>query len=96
MSEVDLKARVAELEAALAPFATTAEQIDREVPTARSQITWFERPCMDDDEVRIECFPLPDEAFVLHAARQHDPNPVTEMIGLQMCHLRRARSVLGV
>jgi hypothetical protein len=83
------------LMAALQPFATTAEQIDREVQGARSQITQFETPFLEDEDVRISVFPVPDEAFVLHAARWHDPHPVTEMIGLQMCHLRAARNALS-
>jgi hypothetical protein len=89
-----LQAQVEALEAALKPFATTAEQIDREVPSARSQFTYFQRPDVDDDDGIVARFPLPDEAFILNAVRQHDPNPVTEMIVLQMCHLRAARTAL--
>jgi len=90
----ELAAENTRLREALKPFATTADQIDQDVPGARSQVTYFQEPQNENEDSEIP-FPLPDYAFVLHATRQHDPHPATEVICLQMCHLRAARSALA-
>jgi hypothetical protein len=92
-----LQGEVERLREALEPFATTADQLDRHVDGARSQQAQFFKPFLNDDDgdQPLKDYPIPDDATLLYAMRWHDPHPVSEVIGLQMKHLRDARAALS-
>lgn len=98
----DASGVIEQLREALKPFATTAEQLDRPLPSARNGRVTIVHP-LDDvvPELRgmtdHECpeWPLPDDMEIISAWRYHDPVPLSEHIVIQMVHLRAARDVLA-
>lgn len=79
---------------ALEPLAEAAEQMDRELPWARDGKITFVNPADGNDEP-FATWPVPDDHLVIDAWRYHDPQPASEHMGIQMLHLRAAKSALA-
>lgn len=85
---------IAEAREVLRPMAECAAQLDRELPWARDGRVTFVNPADDDADIQMEEWPVPDNALVIQAWRYHDPQPASERMGIQMRHLRAARTLL--
>lgn len=92
----------AKLRETLKPFADCAAQMDRELPWARDGKVTFVHPLdgvlpkldgMTDEQ--CPTWPVPDDLALVYAWRYHDPQPISESMGVQMSHFRAAHAAIG-